>query len=398
MKIRNIIIGILAVMAVSCSEKKDMVEGGIYDQQAIFYSFKDGVKNIASFSNLIPLSATKAEVGTTKEFQFVATLAKQNTRTSGVDFNVATSPEEVAKYNQLYGTKYPVFPDSLITLSRTLTIDSGLVSSNLGSVIIKISDSLINNQPYLLALKIAPGNNGFPIMSGTQTLFYRIQKSVPIVKTSISLTRDLYLKVENTGSTVADIGNTFTMEGLIYVEQFRSASDVGEAQISTFMGTEGKTLLRFGDAGINGNQLQVNGKTIATFNTKQWYHVAMVQATSTTYVYVNGNLVTSFASTGSLGEFYIGRSYSDGRGLWGRVAEIRLWNVTRTAEEIKENMMGVGTGSAGLYAYWKMSEIKDNKIPDASGKGRDLSLWGQGTDKSRKTIKLFTEPAEVKIP
>lgn len=391
-------IGVMAIMAVSCTSKKDLVEGSTYEQQALFHSFRDGAKSLASFSNLIPLSATRAEVGTTKEFQFIATLAKENTSTTGIAFNVNTAPEEVARYNQQYGTDYPVFPDSLLTLTRTLTIDNGLVSSNLGSVAVKISDSLVNNQPYLLAVKITPGSNGVPIMSGAQTLFYQIQKSVPVVKTSVSLTRDIYLKVENTGSTVADIGTTFTMEGLVYAEQFRSASDVGEAQISTFMGTEGKTLIRFGDAGINGNQLQANGRTISAFNTKQWYHIAMVVNAGTTSVYVNGDLVTSFNATGSLGEFYIGRSYSDGRGFWGRVAEIRLWTVARTPEEIKENIMGVGTGSTGLYAYWKMNEIKDNKIPDASGKGRDLSLWGQGIDKSRKTIKLFTEPAEVKIP
>ncbi|WP_447640857.1 MULTISPECIES: DUF1735 and LamG domain-containing protein [Chitinophagaceae] len=397
MKIKNILAGLFALMAVSCSDKKDVEQGSTYSQQAIFYSFKDGVKTQASSATVIPLSATRAEVGTTKEFQFLASLAKINTSPTPITFTVVAAPEAVTQYNQRFGTQYPVFPDSLATLTGTLTIDNGVVTSNIGTVDFKISDSLLNNQPYIYAIQITPSANGTPILSGTQTLLYQIQKTVPVVNTSVALTRDLYMKVETTGSSVADIGTTFTMEGLVYIEKFRDASDVGEAQISTFMGTEGKTLMRFGDASISGNQLQVNGKTIASFSTKQWYHIAAVQTATTTSVYVNGDLVTSFTATGSLGEFYIGRSYSDNRGLWGRVAEIRLWNVARSAQDIKDNMLGVGSSSTGLYAYWKMNDIKDNKIPDETGNGRDLSLWGQGSDPSRKTIKLYNEPISVTI-
>lgn len=398
MKIKNILAGVLALAAVSCSNKKDVEQGSTYSQQALFYSFKDGVKTQASINNAISVSATRADVGSVQNLQFMTSLAKINTAKDSTTFTISPAPEEVTKYNLAHGTKYTLLPDSLVNLTKSLTVDSGVVSSNIGTIGFKIVDAMANNQPYLYAIKISPNVGGVPISVGTQTLIYQVQKSVPVVNTSLVLTRDLYLKVENTGSTVADIGTTFTMEGLVYMDQFRTATDVGDAQISTFMGTEGKTLMRFGDAGINGNQLQANGRALPDpFNTKQWYHIALVVNGNTSTVYVNGAQKLTFAASGSLGEFYVGRSYGDNRGMWGRVAELRLWNVAKTAQEIKDNMMGVGSGAAGLYAYWKMSNIKDNKIPDETGKGRDLSLWGQGADKSRKTIKLYNEPAEVTI-
>ncbi len=398
MKIKNILTGVVALLALSCADKKDLVGGSTYDQQVLFYNIKDGKKTLSSFSNINSLTVTRAQINTTQEFQFSAGLAKENSA-SGITLNVKTAPEEVEKYNSIYGTSFLVFPDSLLTsLTNTLSIEGGSVSSDIGKATIKISDSLANNTPYLLALKITPSGQNLSVLSGAQTIFYQVEKSVPVVSATLALTRDLYLRVDNSGSTVADIGTTFTMEGLLYVDQFRSATDVGEAQISSFMGTEGRSLMRFGDAGINGNQLQVNGRVIASFTSKQWYHIATVVAGTNTSVYVNGNLVVSYAASGSLGEFYIGRSYSDGRGIWGRVAELRLWNVARSAGEIKDNMFGVGTSAPGLYAYWKMNEVANNKIPDASGNNRNLTLWGQGTDRTQKTIRLFSEPAAVQIP
>ena len=60
-------------------------------------------------------------------------------------------------------------------------------------------------------------------------------------------------------------------------------------------------------------------------------------------------------------------------------------------------MYEVNPTENGLYAYWKMNEVKDNKIPDASGNDRDLILYGQASKNGRQTIQLHDEEKGVKI-
>ena len=48
------------------------------------------------------------------------------------------------------------------------------------------------------------------------------------------------------------------------------------------------------------------------------------------------------------------------RPLNGYMSEVRLWNVARTANQIRENMLSVDPASAGLLAYYKLDgELKD---------------------------------------
>ena len=37
------------------------------------------------------------------------------------------------------------------------------------------------------------------------------------------------------------------------------------------------------------------------------------------------------------------------------MSEVRLWSVARTANQIRENMMFVDSGSDGLVGYWKLN-------------------------------------------
>ena len=241
--------------------------------------------------------------------------------------------------------------------------------------------------------------SGASVTPNTQLLMVSFEKVKGQIKNTLAVTRDEFLVVNNGYSNVSDIGYTFTMEGLINVQKFRSnPDDPGEAGISTFMGTEGKTLLRFGDSGVDPDHLQANGQDIGLkFKTNQWYHIALVVDGSKTIAYVNGKKITEFNSPGSLRTFYIGKSWSEGRGIVARFSELRLWNVARTAEQIKDGMYEVNPTENGLYAYWKMNEVKDNKIPDASGNDRDLILYGQASKNGRQTIQLHEEEKGVKI-
>ena len=392
---RNLIIGMFLALA-ACAPKEDVGGGAKAGGQSAVLLQKDGNKT-AEFSSPVAISAQANEVGTQKIVAYQVQLFKENN--SNLAAFVTLDESQVAKYNSLYGTNYTVLPAKFISYTKTLNIKAGNILSEEGTAKVTVSDEMKDNTAYMFALRLS-SVSGASVTPNTQLLMVSFEKVKGQIKSTLAVTRDEYLAVDNGGYTsVSDIGYTFTMEGLINIEKFRGgAGDNGEAGISTFMGTEGETLLRFGDSGIEPDYLQANGQKIdMKFKTNQWYHIALVVDGSKTIAYVNGKKVIEFAKSGSLSTFYIGKSWSENRGIVARFSELRLWNVARTAEQIKDNMYEVNPTESGLYAYWKMNEVKDNKIPDASGNDRDLILYGQASKNGRQTIQLHEEEKGVKI-
>lgn len=391
---RNLIIGMFLALA-ACAPKEDVGGGTKAGGQSAVLLQKEGNKT-AEFSSPVALSAQANEVGTQKSVAYQVQLFKENN--SNLAAYVTLDDSQVAKYNSLYGTKYTVLPAKYISYTKTLNIKAGNILSDEGTAKVTVSDELKDNTAYMFALRLS-SVSGASVTPNTQLLMVSFEKVKGQIKNTLAVTRDEFLAVDNGFSNVSDIGYTFTMEGLINVQKFRSnPDDSGEAGISTFMGTEGKTLLRFGDNGVEPDYLQANGQKIdMKFKTNQWYHIALVVDGSKTIVYVNGKKITEFDSPGSLRTFYIGKSYSESRGIVARFSELRLWSVARTAQQIKDGMYEVNPSESGLYAYWKMNEVKDNKIPDASGNNRDLILYGQASKNGRQTIQLHEEEKGVKI-
>ena len=391
---RNLIIGMFLALA-ACAPKEDVGGGTKAGGQSAVLLQKEGNKT-AEFSSPVALSAQANEVGTQKSVAYQVQLFKENN--SNLAAYVTLDDSQVAKYNSLYGTKYTVLPAKYISYTQTLNIKAGNILSDEGTAKVTVSDELKDNTAYMFALRLS-SVSGASVTPNTQLLMVSFEKVKGQIKNTLAVTRDEFLAVDNGFSNVSDIGYTFTMEGLINVQKFRSnPDDSGEAGISTFMGTEGKTLLRFGDNGVEPDYLQANGQKIdMKFKTNQWYHIALVVDGSKTIVYVNGKKITEFDSPGSLRTFYIGKSYSESRGIVARFSELRLWSVARTAQQIKDGMYEVNPSESGLYAYWKMNEVKDNKIPDASGNDRDLILYGQASKNGRQTIQLHEEEKGVKI-
>ena len=87
------------------------------------------------------------------------------------------------------------------------------------------------------------------------------------------------------------------------------------------------------------------------------------------------------------------------RPFYGRMSEVRLWNVSRTESQIKENMITVDTKSEGLAAYYKQTgtdQFQDGetwKVNDASGHGMDGLV--NGGDKALGIVEL-DEPITIK--
>lgn len=395
MKIKNYILVLIVLFSIFSCVEKDIEGGDLFSQKAVLYLKKNTTGKKAKLSERNAIVASDEDEGLQKSVDFFVNLVKENT--NEVNVKLALSEEDVKKYNDKYGTSYPVFPKEHIKYTPSLKIEAGKVNSELGHLEVEISPDLKDNTTYMFALKLASASNGVEVLESSSTLLFTVEKTSGLIKKTAILSRDTYFAIEGVNS-IAGIGNTFTMEGLVYVDKFRGPGDAGEAGITTFMGTEGGALMRFGDAGVEPNHLQANGTDIGvTFKTKRWYHIAMVVANGETVMYVNGKKVISFPAARQLGEFFIGRSWSDHRGLPGKVSEIRLWNVARSATEIAENMYSVSPKTSGLYAYWKMNEVKNNKIEDASGNDRNLVLLGQANLSGRQDVKLSTEENPVSV-
>lgn len=391
MKIKNIIKTLILLFIVSsCSNDDGIVpEGSLSSQHAVLQKLESGEAKDASFYNRVSISADEEEVDTTKKVQFLVSLINKE-NPNDVTVKLKIDPSQVEEYNKLNGTSYEVFPSDYVThFSEELIIKAGGTISEEGDLEVRIDSKLKDNTPYLLAVTLSSiSGEGIEIMESARTLFYTIEKVAGRINKVVKLTRETYFSIENS-SYLYDLGTPYTMEGLIYVDYFRGPGDMGDAGITTFMGTEGQALMRFGDSGVPPNHLQANGQDIGyTFKEKQWYHIALVVDRGKTTAYVNGTKVITFSGSKTLGDFLIGKSYNGNRGLPGKLAEVRLWKTARSATDIKDNMYGVSPKTSGLYAYWKMNKVTDNKIIDVSENGKDLILLGQSNLSGRQNIEL----------
>lgn len=386
------LISSLLLTLMSCAPDEDVKGGAEFAQQAVLmYNNKE-----TEFSAPATISATSTDEGKQKDVSYQVRLYKENHQ--DVKAVLSIDNQAVKKYNAIYGTSYYVLPEKFISFDKELIIKEGSILSEEGKIKVLVAPELKDNTAYMFALSVENVGVGVEVSDKSKTLLVTFEKVKGQIKNTVAIKRDGYFQIDKNRSNVSDIGHTFTMEGLIFVEKFRGPGDTGEAGISTFMGTEGQTLMRFGDSGVQPDHLQANSQDIGVkFKIGRWYHIALVVDSGKTTAYVNGNKVMDFPKSGSLGLFYIGRSYSTNRGIEARFSEVRLWKVARTAVQIKEGMYDIAPNTAGLYAYWKMNEVKDNKIPDISGNDRNLELQGQAGKAGVQNISIYTEKENVKI-
>ena len=186
--------------------------------------------------------------------------------------------------------------------------------------------------------------------------------------------------------------NVITFECLLRGDSFKNPNSA----VNSLFGVEGSWLLRIGDvAPLADNQLEVAGgswQTPIMFERGEWYHVAIVwdYTNRKAQAYLNGELVgegtagkqAQIAGTRNQ-QCRIGASYLDGstnnRFFDGCVAEMRIWTVARTAEQIAEFMYEYDVetlGTEGLLAYWKFNEGSGDTVQDYSGNNHPLTATG----------------------
>jgi signal transduction histidine kinase/ligand-binding sensor domain-containing protein/DNA-binding NarL/FixJ family response regulator len=125
-----------------------------------------------------------------------------------------------------------------------------------------------------------------------------------------------------------------------------------------------------------------------------WCHIAAVSGQGGMKLYFNGELIGSAPYTNSFAAVTPGGHARLGRDCWtgsdftdGQMAEVRVWNTERTAQEIRDNMAKALTGKeTGLWALWNFSD-PNQPGRDASGHGHDGQAVGG--------IKVISAPAPM---
>lgn len=162
-------------------------------------------------------------------------------------------------------------------------------------------------------------------------------------------------------------GTSITLEAWVYSTSFTTNVWQGNVVNKSGSGDFGY-MLRVGNNGQvnfnigNGIWNEINSPTgSVALNT--WYHIAGTYDGSTMRLYVNGVEVATGALTGNIGLASNNLFFGDdpqftGRYFPGRIDEVRIWNTTRTPQEIIEDMNNNACSNfpTSLVAYYKFNQ------------------------------------------
>lgn len=313
-------------------------------------------------------------------YDLQARLSKMYSSPVEVSYALADSSEVIA-YNKRHGTEYVSFDMSNAKLSSDkATVPEGEIYTNKTRLELKNLDKIEEGKPCLLPVRIT--SSTLPAIASTDVVYIIISKPIRIMKVGRFYSNSIKVPV-----TASKKFKSVTYEALIYMNSLGSNN--------TIMGTEGILILRIGDTALPGGHndwIQIAGEkqyhSTQTFTTGRWYHVAFTydQPTGKTAIYIDGKKATESTWDTpefdlSNGGFFIGKV--DGfmwgeRPFYGYMSEVRLWNVSRTENQIQQNMLNVDPKSDGLAAYYKLNgtdqyQADDGKwyVKDASGHNMD---------------------------
>jgi len=205
------------------------------------------------------------------------------------------------------------------------------------------------------------------------------------------------------GSGIDTLMTAVTIEAWIYHNDLdpgeiqRYVTLDPEAAVLRYDGTSGTNQLHFYIKKTNGSFYDLRVNDILT--TGEWFHVAGTYDGTTMKLYLNGKLLKTAVPAGGLystdGNFRFSHS---SEALSGKIDEVRIWNVSRTTDEIRKNMHLTLSGTeTGLLNNWQFNEGSGTSLSDIVG-GADGTLYNMDdSDWVASTIPFGTGTSDLKI-
>lgn len=404
-------------------------------------------ENKREFPNALYLDIAKtSEVQTTVFKKSLQTLDRQlhiemaYPADADVTVTVSADPSLVTTFNARYKTAWKALDAAYYDFpTQTLTVEAGRTLSETLTLNLKNLmgdqqqgiEELNIDETFVLPVTITQAS--MSVLNASSTAYYTVKRSSAI--TSAASLRDNWItlpKLDEWGPLAERYSNlnAITFEAFIYVYDFSK-----HKEISTIMGIEDYLLLRIGDSNFERQQLQFDGSGVGfgkfpkkddlkLLNAGEWYHIAASydQETRIVRIYVNGKLQSegtemglttpalmnlamrgyynlfeqnpdnedykkAYGGWGDARQLFFGKSYDDTRQLNGDIAEVRIWSVARTEEQIRENMYDIPDpeNEPTLLGYWKFDEGEGNIIYDRTGHGNDAVAafdleWPEGIE------------------
>ncbi|MEW5799904.1 MAG: LamG-like jellyroll fold domain-containing protein [Bacteroidota bacterium] len=293
------------------------------------------------------------------------TFASSNiTFTSAVLNGAVDANGDSATVRFLYGTSSGVYTDSVLAIQSPVpSLDSLAVSATLSgltpSQTYYVRVSATNSFGYVLGSEVSFTANALPILSTVPGTLLTFNGSTQ------------YVSVPDNASL--QLTDSLTIEAWVYPTRNSNVTilDKGNYNYLFEIFPNGQTALGLYNA--SWGWIYSSG----TVPTNQWSHVAVVFQTGTNGVkfYLNGTLLSEHTAPGSLttnsGAFAIGMQAPGSCNcnfFEGKIDEVKIWNVTRTVQQIRESMHRTLNGTeSGLVSYWQLNEGSGSVAADSMG-------------------------------
>lgn len=298
----------------------------------------------------------------------------------------------VNEYNRLNETPYASLPQESFSLSsEETTIEAGAsVSTPITLTVPPYSEALkASGKKYAIGFRLEnTSGNASVLPSGSKIVYILDQvviQPVVVLDQSHYVSQNLVKNYPLTEWTVEMNIN----KHVLYTEVGRGNNQ------AIFGAVPDEIYIRFGDAPIEGNRLQIKTQgtqmnSLALFNEHTWYHLAFVCTGTKLYLYVNGQLDNSMdlpGKTTNVNSINIcsPSTYWLGNAMY---SEVRFWQRARSQAEIANNMYACDPTTPGLITYYKMNEGEGYSFRDASGNGNNAETNGQAVPEWIQDVRI----------
>lgn len=298
----------------------------------------------------------------------------------------------VNEYNRLNETPYASLPQESFSLSsEETTIEAGTsVSTPITLTVPPYSEALkASGKKYAIGFRLENTSGNASVLPSGSKIVYILDQVV--IQPVVVLDQSHYVSqnlVKNYPLT------EWTVE--MNINKHVLYTEVGRGNNQAIFGAgPDEIYIRFGDAPIEGNRLQIKTQgtqmnSLALFNEHTWYHLAFVCTGTKLYLYVNGQLDNSMDlpdKTTNVNSINIcsPSTYWLGNAMY---SEVRFWQRARSQAEIANNMYACDPTTPGLITYYKMNEGEGYSFRDASGNGNNAETNGQAVPEWIQDVRI----------